>query len=593
MTGSLPGFLRSLVPFVRPETPSLLAASALQMLGAGANLVLLWQARRLVDVIASEKNLAALPGVMAVVGALYILQAGFGVGHAYLVVRFGQRVGARLKVRLFERLEAQPFDYFSRHKTGELVSRLSNDVGALQSFLETVPSELARHAVTFSGATALLIYLNARLSLWVLAVVPAVVVAAKWSGRRMRRLSRDYHDRSAEALSTAEEALSSIRAVRSFQREEFEAERFGTQVWEGVRFALRRAAVNAILAPGLTLLGVMGAAGMVWYGGVQVIEGGMSAGDLVAFALYGGLLMGPFITATSLVGRLKEAQGASERVLSLLETPGDPTKPTEARALPRLRGRIRVREVEFSYPDGPPVLRGVSLDIPAGSVAAVVGPTGGGKSTLIQLIHGFYEPSAGSIEMDGEDIRTVRKESLYRQIAWVPQETILFGGTVSENLCYGKLDATEKEIEDACRIACVTEFIRALPRGLDTVIGQRGVMLSGGERQRIAIARAVLKDPRVLLLDEATSALDSETDRRVQDAIAEWGRGRTVLAVAHRLSTIRHADIILAMDAGRIIEQGTHDDLLARGGLYHHLWMLHVRAEERQTRPIALARSSA
>ncbi len=322
------------------------------------------------------------------------------------------------------------------------------------------------------------------------------------------------------------------------------------------------------------------AGAVVWYGGTQVIEGTVSPGDLFAFVLFAGILIGPFGSAARVFAQVKEAQGAMARVFEILDTEPEIGDRPDAIELPPLAGHVRVEDVSFAYDPRQPVLAGVSFEAKPGEVVAIVGPTGAGKTTLINLLHRFYDPTAGRITLDGYDLRAVRIESLYRQIALVPQETVLFGGTILDNIRYGREDAPEEEIIAASRAANAHEFIAALPDGYRTVVGEKGVNLSGGQRQRLAIARAVLKNPRLLILDEATSALDSESERLVQEALDRLMAGRTTFVVAHRLTTVQGADRILVLNKGRIVEEGTHAALMERRGLYHYLYTLRLREQE-------------
>jgi subfamily B ATP-binding cassette protein MsbA len=456
---------------------------------------------------------------------------------------------------------------------------MSNDVGVIQNVAITVPVDLAKQFVTLTGGLAILLYMNWQLCLLVLGVVPFVVLTAKIFGRRLKRLSTQVQDEVADTSTILEEVVSGIRIVKSFARERYEASRFTRQVRRTAQVALEKAKVMAYFVPAITVLTLMGAAGVLWYGGQQVIRGGMTPGDLVAFVLYAGILMGPFSAFARLFSQIKEVQGATERVFEILDTRPQVAEIPGADSMPVIQGHVAFHNVSFQYDTGMPILKNVSFRIKPGQTVALVGPSGAGKTTLVNL-HRFYDPTEGRIEIDGKDIRKVQIESLYRQMSLVPQETILFGGTVRENILYGRLDATPDELISASRSANAHDFIMAFLKGYDTVVGEKGVNLSGGQRQRIAIARAILKDPKILILDEATSSLDNESEKLIQEALERLMKGRTTFVIAHRLTTIQNADLILVLDKGEIVEQGSHAELLHRKGLYHHLYTIKLAGIE-------------
>jgi subfamily B ATP-binding cassette protein MsbA len=408
----------------------------------------------------------------------------------------------------------------------------------------------------------------------ILFLLPAIVLVARFFGRRLKALSTDIQDETARTSTILEEIVSGIRVVKSFVREDYERTRFGAQVHRTLDMVLKRARIMAVFVPVITFATFASAAAVLWYGGTQVIKGVMSPGDLIAFVLYAGLLIGPFGTFARLFSQAKEAQGALERVLEILDTKSEVSDAPDACPLPSVQGHVSMQGVSFSYDGRTPVLTDITFNARPGELVALVGPSGSGKTTLINLLHRFYDPVSGSVAIDGHDLRSVTLQSLYSQIALVPQETHLFGGTIRDNIRYGRVSAGEEETVAAARAANAHDFIAALPDGYETLVGEKGINLSGGQRQRIAIARAVLKDPRILILDEATSSLDNESELLVQDALDRLMKGRTTFVIAHRLSTIQKADRILVLEKGRIVEEGAHAALLDRKGLYYHLYRL-------------------
>ncbi len=563
-------------PFLKPYLPQMAGAAVLAMGVAALNLALLRLAGILWDLITVRRDVHGMTYAIGVFLGLVAAQGLLSMGHSYLTAFVSQRIMADFRTNLFAHLQQLSLSFFARRRTGEILSRLMNDVSVIQATVTETPIDSAKQLVTFVGGVAFLLAMNWRLCLLILMVLPPLVLVARLFGKRLKALSTTIQDQTASTTTLVEEVLSGIRVVKSFVQTQRETLRFAAQVSAVLESALRRAAVLAVFVPTITLLTFAAAAAVLWYGGRQVIEGVVSPGDLFAFVLFAGILIGPFGSAARVYAQIKEAQGAMQRVFEILETRPDVTDRPGALEMPPIIGHVRAERVGFSYDSGQAVLSGVSFEVQPGEMVAIVGPTGAGKTTLVNLLHRFYDPTEGSITIDGHDLRSVRLDSLYRQIALVPQEMVLFGGTIFDNIQYGRQDATEAEVLAASQAAHAHEFITATPEGYHTIVGEKGVNLSGGQRQRLAIARAVLKNPRVLLLDEATSALDSESERLVQDALDRLMAGRTTFVVAHRLTTIQRADRILVLNRGRIVEEGTHASLMERKGLYHYLYTLRL-----------------
>jgi ATP-binding cassette, subfamily B, bacterial MsbA len=563
-------------PFIRPYLAKMLSAAGLVIGVAVLNLALIRLAGVLWDQITVQRNLQGMTQTIGLFLSLVLAQGLLSVGHSYLTAWLSQHIMADFRTHVFAHLQRLSLSFFAKRRTGEILSRLMNDVSVIQSTLTETPIDSTKQLVTLIGGVAFLLIMNWRLCLLILALLPLLVLVARFFGRRLKALSTDIQDQTAAATTLIEEVVSGIRVVKSFVQTRREETRFGGQVRTMLELSLRRARVLAVFIPTITFLTLAAAAAVLWYGGKQVIDGTVSPGDLFAFVLFAGILIGPFGSAARVFAQIKEAQGAMRRVFEILDTTPEVHDAPNAIPMPPIAGHVSVSRVSFAYDPRQPVLIDVSFDTRPGEVVAFVGPTGSGKTTLVNLLHRFYDPSSGTITIDGHDLRDVRTDSLYRQIALVPQETILFGGTIFDNIRYGREDATEQEVLDASHAANAHEFISLLPDGYQTVVGEKGVNLSGGQRQRIAIARAVLKNPRILMLDEATSALDTESERLVQEALERLMAGKTTFVVAHRLSTIQRADRILVLNRGRVVEQGDHTSLMEHKGLYHYLYTLRL-----------------
>ncbi|MEW6247999.1 MAG: ABC transporter ATP-binding protein [Nitrospirota bacterium] len=566
-------------PFLKPYLPRMVAAAVMVMAVAALNLALLRLAGTLWDIITAQRDPQRMTEAIRLFIGLIVLQGLFSMGHSFLTVWVSQRIVVDFRMHLFAHLQTLSVSFFAKRRAGELLSRLMNDVNVIQTVVTETPIDSAKQLVTFVGGTVFLFVMNWRLCLLILLLLPILVLVARLFGRRLKALSTSIQDQTASISTLVEEVISGIRIVKSFVQTAREERRFASQVQAALAISLRRAAVLAVFVPTISLLTFSAAAAVLWYGGLQVIEGIVTPGDLFAFVLFAGILIGPFSSAARMFALVKEAQGSMQRVFEILDTEPDIRDEPDAVDLPPIAGHVRAERIHFAYDARAPVLTDVSFEAKPGEMIALVGPTGAGKTTIVNLLHRFYDPLEGRITIDGYDLRRVKLDSLYRQIALVPQETILFGGTILDNIRYGREDASEEEVLAASRAAHAHEFISALPDGYRTVVGEKGVNLSGGQRQRLAIARAILKNPRILLLDEATSSLDSESERLVQDALERLMAGRTTFVVAHRLTTIQQADRILVLNKGRIVEEGTHASLMERRGLYRYLYTLRLQEQ--------------
>lgn len=564
--------VKRLLQLAVPYRGTLTVAAVLTLFGTALSLCLPILIRQTVNRVIGSRSVAELDRDAAAIIALIVVAALFGYLRYVVAAVAGNGIVRDLRQKLFAHLQRLPVAYFDKTRSGDLTSYLSNDVSQLQLSLTDDLVSFAGNLIQAGGGVAIAVWMNPRLTLVVVVLMFAMMAFFVTVGRKLRQLNRNALDALADTMGGITEALANIRLVKAFARERHEDSRTGGKLNDVMRLFVKSSKLEG-------LMGAVGLAGMfllmvgvMWVGAREMLHGMTTAGDLSGFAAVAFVMLPPMSQLAALYTRLQRAVGAGERIFAILDT--DPEAPDAPNAVgfPQGAGEVVFDSVEFRYVPDVPVLTGLNLRMPAGKVTAVVGPSGAGKSTLASLLYRFYEPNSGSIEIDGVRVDQIRRNDLREHVGIVPQEPILFNGTIRDNIRYGRLDATDAEIEAAARDANVEEFVKALPEGYETVLGERGITLSGGQRQRVAIARAVLKNPKILVLDEATSALDTKSEALVKEALDRLMAGRTTLVIAHRLSTVQHADQIAVVADGKVSEVGTHAELLRNGGKYAELY---------------------
>lgn len=563
-----------IISYVRPYLRRLIIAALCTILAAGGNLYVPWIMKDVIDDVLTKGDVQMLNWVVLSIVMVFALRGLFYYGQSYLMSYVGEKVVIDIRSQIYRKLQNLSVSFYDKNKLGTIMSYVTNDVAALQNAMIQGTIELLTESAVLIGSICAMLYLSWKMTLFTLLTFPVVLFLMKTFGAKLRTAGGRIQQCTADITSTLQETLSSTRVVKSFVREDYEIERFEQENKANFFANMKNAQLMAILTPIIELVAAIGVSAIIWYGGISVINGEVTAGELIAFLVYAVNISNPIKRITRLIGSLQRALAASERVFSILDIDEDIKDKENALELTNVKGEVQFNKVTFAYKEDEIVLNDLSFTAKKGEQVALVGPSGAGKSTIANLLPRFYDVIAGSIEIDGVDIRDVTVNSLRENVGIVPQETTLFNGSVYNNILYGRLDATKEEIVNAAKAANAHDFIMTLTDGYETMLGDRGLNLSGGQRQRIAIARAILKNPAVLILDEATSALDTESERIVQEALERLMVGRTSIVIAHRLSTIKNADKILVIEKGLLKEMGSHEELLKKNGLYAYLYQI-------------------
>ena len=568
---------KRLLLYAKPYSGRLMLAFLFTSVAAAGNLFVPWILKDVIDKVLMNKDIFLLNTIAVTIVIVFFIRGICFYAQTYLMSYVGQKVIIDIREAVYRKLQFLSLGYFEKRQTGTIMSYVTNDVGALQGSIIESATDFVTEMSILIGSLVLMFNLHWKLSLLTLITMPLVAKAMDLFGKKLKRTSGIMQERAADITAVLQETISSVRVIKSFVREEYEIARFVKENYANFRAQMKNAQVMATLTPVIELIAAIGVTFLIWYGGFEVINGNLTAGALIAFLVYATNLANPIKRLSRIYGNVQKAMAAAERVFSVLDEKTDIVEKENATELKAVIGKVDFKAVTFKYNENEVILKDINLEVKAGQMVAIVGPSGAGKTTIVNLLPRFYDPVAGNIYIDDVNIADVTLASLREKIGIVPQETVLFNGSIYDNILYGDLTATTEEVMAAAKAANAHDFIMQMADQYQTQIGERGSKLSGGQRQRIAIARAILKNPRILILDEATSALDTESEKLVQDALDKLMVGRTSFVIAHRLSTILQADMIIVMEKGQIVEQGSHEELLKLDGLYSGLYKLQFK----------------
>lgn len=569
-----------LMRYLSPYRRQIIGAMFCMLLFSLCNILLVPIISQLSQAI-GDKNYFWLNLVVGGAVLISLLRGITSYGQGYLMAFAGHRLVTDLRIHLYRHLQDLSLDFFSKWRTGEVISRAGSDIQIVQGAVISSVTEILPNLITLVGILGYMFYLNWSLTLITLLLIPILSLVISRFGLEMREVSRQAQKKAADVTSIVQEKLTGVKVVKSFAMEKHELEKFRQEAEQSFWLTLKQSQINVTQAPLLAFLNILAVVAVVWYGGFEVVNGWLSPNNLIAFFAGIALIADPISRLGTLSTTVNNALASAERIFEIIDIHPTVIEKPEARKIGKLEGKIEFKDVSFSYEPGQDrVLDRINLTIKPGEVVALVGRSGAGKSTLVNLIPRFYDPQEGKILIDGYDLTDLKLESLRSKLGIVPQETMLFSGTVRENIAYANPDAPLEEIIRVAKMANAHDFVSELPEGYDTLVGERGVRLSGGERQRLAIARALLRNPKILIFDEATSSLDTESEKLVQEAMNRLLSGRTTIIIAHRLSTVQHADKIVVLERGRIAEEGRHEELFTRGGIYKKLYEAQFKDEE-------------